>query len=94
MIPGGLDSMDVAQGFLDELARREPCMVKLVPPRLGGRASLYVQLIAPDIHDVAAIHSADGGRGIPAPTGALEARIAALESAFADLRARVDRLGG
>lgn len=95
MVPGGLDSMDVAQGFLDELARREPPMVKLVPPPPGGRASLYVQLLAPDLHDVSAIHASETLRTGSAPVAsAVEARLAALEAALAELRARVERLGG
>jgi uncharacterized protein YceH (UPF0502 family) len=47
-----METLDVVRDMLRALAERPEPLVKQIPPSPGSRAERYVQLLAPDLHDV------------------------------------------
>lgn len=95
-----LESLEAVKAVLDELAARPEPLVKEFPPPPGGRARLYMQLLAPTAH---AEPTAGGGRGeddtpresqstARGADTALEDRVRQLESEVGRLRASVESM--
>lgn len=95
-----LESLEAVKAVLDELAARPEPLVKEFPPPPGGRARLYMQLLAPTAH---AEPTAGGGRGeddtpresqstARGADSALEDRVRQLESEVGRLRASVESM--
>lgn len=95
-----LESLEVVKAVLDELAARPEPLVKEFPPPPGGRARLYMQLLAPTAHpeptagggfargdDEATREASQAGR---AAADGLEARVRRLEDEVGRLRAAVE----
>jgi len=96
-----LESLDSTRAVLEGLMtpsppQRDAPMVKEVPPPPGGRARLYVQLLCPDLHFVAAAAAAPPSSEPAArperSDGDLAARVKRLEDETAVLREAVRRL--
>lgn len=101
-----MESLEAARAVLESLiaaappARPEP-VIKEVPPPAGGRARLFVQLLCPDLHPLGGGLAASGSSAPTASsadehrsfaTPAADARIAALETEVARLKAAVTSL--
>lgn len=95
-----LESLEAVKAVLDELAARPEPLVREFPPPPGGRARLYMQLLAPTAH---AEPTAGGGRGeddtpresqstARGADTALEDRVRQLESEVGRLRASVESM--
>lgn len=93
-----LDSLEAVKAVLDELAARPEPLVKEFPPPPGGRARLYMQLLAPTAHpeptagvdrgeDDAPREASHVGR---AAGDGLEARVRQLEEEIGRLRTAVE----
>jgi hypothetical protein len=90
---------DVLAG-LQKLMEREPALVTVLPRQPGTKEPRYAHLLSGPVESMPA-EQAEGGY-VPAPDGsAYEERVAALESAVAELRQemaalreRIDRLSG
>lgn len=76
-----LAGLDEVQALLDTLAAQTPPLVALVPRQPGQKEARYAQTLAPSALPPEAPAGAASG---------LEARLAALEEALADLQARFD----
>jgi uncharacterized protein len=93
-----LESLEITRNVLDSLMQRpEPDgtpMVKEIPPPPGQRARLFVQLLCPDLHPLNALMPSDSepeeSRAQAASPG-LAARVEALESEVARLRAAIGK---
>lgn len=91
------DSLEAVKAVLDELASRATSLVRECPPPPGGRARVYVQLLAPDAHSASsAAHANPHGPDTAAPirVGASsphphEIRIEQLEADVTRLRAAI-----
>lgn len=84
------------EGFLDELAAREPPLVVLLPRAPGAREPRWAQLLCGPI-DLAALASAPAGADDLVGAGdiaALKAEQARLAAELASLRALVARMAG
>ncbi len=99
-----IESMESCQALLESLADRKaadgtplPPLVKNVPPPPGTRATLWAQLLAPDLHPVSFKRDAAGGgvaamvEGVAAG-GGLAARVEELEKDVKELRAAISKL--
>lgn len=91
-----LESLDAVKAVLDQLAARPEPLVRELPPPPGGRARLYMQLLAPDAHPEpsaaaeAPITRSSAPAAPPASAGAETlTRIEALEAEVRRLRAAV-----
>lgn len=89
-----IESIDAARAVLDSLMSRPEPMVKEAPPPPGGRARLFLQLLCPDLHPVAAgAATAETSAALPSAGGAgMSARLDALEAEVARLRDAVRTL--
>jgi uncharacterized protein YceH (UPF0502 family) len=95
------ESLEAVSGFLSGLMAKQPPLVKRLPPSPGTRAEKYMQLLGEEateeqVEDEAADAVETTPAAVPAAaTGeviALTARVSALESETAALRAAVRRL--
>ncbi len=93
-----LESLEAVESLLAQLATRaEPLapLVREIPPAPGSRAPRWMQLLCEDLHPVSLAAATTGSSSeraaVRAPSvdalAALEARVTALESIVADLRA-------
>lgn len=84
---------DVAEvrHHLERLATRAPALVACVPAGAGRREARFVHLLCGPV-DVEAVAAALPASPVAAVSGALEARVAALEAEVAQLRDRLDAL--
>ncbi len=103
-----LESLEAVKAILDQLAARPQPLVREYPPPPGGRARLYMQLLAPEAHrEPGAASSAghdvrgDDEDSIPttrqpepgaARSAGLEQRVRELEAEVARLRAAVETI--
>lgn len=95
-----LESVDVVDALLADLAGRDEPMVRRIGPAPGGRADRWVQLLCPTLHSLAeAEPAATGGSTarLPAtaaanPPAADDGRVAELDRRVAALEAVVRRL--
>jgi uncharacterized protein YceH (UPF0502 family) len=97
-----MDTLDVVRDMLRALSDREEPLVRQIPPSPGSRAERYMQLLAPDLHDVgdtsaagsmaqsSASESAPAPQRHAAPVGpssdGLADRVTALEAEVGQLR--------
>jgi len=87
----------VVESLLDGLAARaEGALVAQLPREAGRRDSRWAQLFEelPEVVAAPAPPAAPRSSAAPAPAGGLEARVAALEGAVAELRAQLQALRG
>ena len=102
-----LESTDVVEAVLEDMAGRDEPLVCRIGPAAGGRADRWMQLLCPDLHPRDETGPAGSGGtgtaaagGAPAPAPAATAappatadpRVAALEGRVAALEAVVGRL--
>jgi uncharacterized protein YceH (UPF0502 family) len=91
-----METLDVIRDMLRALGERPEPLVRQLPPAPGSRAEQYVQLLAPDAHEVeiAPVACAPGAQ--VAPTNAADAelsdRVTKLEADVAELREAMQRL--
>ena len=93
-----METLDVVRDMLRALSERPEPLVRQLPPAPGSRAEQYVQLLAPDAHEVdiapAACAPAEAGAPakVTATSGGLADRVAKLEAEVAQLRESLNRL--
>jgi uncharacterized protein YceH (UPF0502 family) len=93
-----MDTLELVRDMLRALSDRPEPLVKQIPPSPGSRAERYLQLLAPELHDVGDT-SAEGesaSDAVPAPqrqaasvgasSNGLADRVTALEAEVAQLR--------
>lgn len=96
-------SLEEAQTVLDSLMKKDPPMVRELPPAPGSRAKRYAQLFCPELHplDHVSREGSSEERGVGAEVGndggsgggtGMGARVTQLEEEVAALRAAVQRL--
>ncbi len=78
------------EGFLEEMAAKDPPRVRLLPRAPGAREPRWVSLLAaaPEA-EAAPAYAAPAGPVAPSRLDALEARVAALEAQLAALRGQL-----
>ena len=92
-----LDTLDDVRTMIRALSEHAEPLVKEIPPAPGSRAERYVQLLAPDAHDVNEAPASSAAAPSTAPagaTGSLADRVATLENEVAILRAALQKLAG
>src|SRR5205807_449115 len=81
---------------IEQLLNKPEPLVKQIPPAPGSRAERYVQLLAPDLHDIQAADAASASTASQSPgVGAAQTlgeRIAKLEAENSLLRAAISKL--
>jgi uncharacterized protein YceH (UPF0502 family) len=98
-----LESVDVVEAVLSDLAGRDEPMVRRIGPAPGGRADRWVQLLCPDLHPLneggaagaaapASAPAAAGAAAAPHAAPADDGRVDELERRIAALEAVVRRL--
>ena len=93
-----METLDVVRDMLRALSERPEPLVRQLPPAPGSRAEQYVQLLAPDAHEVEIAPTAcapDEAGATPKITetgGGLADRVAKLEAEVAQLRESLNRL--
>jgi uncharacterized protein YceH (UPF0502 family) len=96
-----MDTLDVVRDMLRALSERPEPLVRQLPPAPGSRAEQYVQLLAPDAHEVelaptACAPGVPGEAGatakVMATSGGLADRVAKLEAEVVQLRESLNRL--
>ena len=78
------------EGFLDELAEKEPPRVRKLPRAPGARESRWVHLLCGEVQ-IEATGAEPGAMAAAADAGLAE-EVAVLRAEVAELRARLDRL--
>jgi uncharacterized protein len=92
------DSLEAVKGVLDPLMQREEPLVKQIAPAPGSRAERFLQLLAPEAHELedgTDAGSADGVSGdeqVMPGAPSVRQRVEALEGEVAQLRAALQRL--
>ncbi len=89
-----LESVEAVELLLDGLMRRDPPMVRQLPPAPGTRAARYVQLLGPYLHatDVASSGAAPPAAAPTAASPQLAARVEVLEAELERLKRAVEHL--
>jgi len=91
-----LESTEIVENILSSLIEREAPLIRRIARSPGEKAERFAQLLCPDLHPLAPISGGTGvsgtgvsGTGVPrvSSSGALEARVAALERDVAQLKA-------
>ena len=86
-----IESIEVVQNVLDDLARRDPPLVHRFPPAPGSRAEQYAQLLCPDAHPLETAVKV-GQAALPPAEPALHERIERIEAQLTALRNYVKTL--
>jgi uncharacterized protein YceH (UPF0502 family) len=90
-----LETLDVVRDMLRALSERPEPLVRQLPPAPGSRAEQYVQLLAPEAHEVEMAPAAPAPEkaevSAPAASGLAE-RVTRLEAEVAELRDALNRL--
>jgi uncharacterized protein YceH (UPF0502 family) len=91
-----METLEVVRDMLRALSERPEPMVRQIPPSPGSRAERYLQLLAPDLHEIGETSAATGTESAPAPqrqtasvgtsSDGLADRVTALEAEVAQLR--------
>lgn len=90
-----METLDVVRDMLRALSERPEPLVSQLPPSPGSRAEQYVQLLAPDAHevDIAPPACATDGLAVRAtPASGLTDRVSKLEAEVTQLREALQRL--
>ena len=89
-----METLDVVRDMLRALSERPEPLVRQLPPAPGSRAEQYVQLLAPDAHEVDIAPTACAGarprqpRTVTATSGGLADRVTKLEAEVASCASR------
>ena len=91
-----LETLDVVRDMLRALGERPEPLVHQLPPQPGSRAEQYVQLLAPDAHEVeiapTACAPSDARPSAGPPDAGLSERVTKLEAEVAELRQALQKL--
>jgi uncharacterized protein YceH (UPF0502 family) len=93
-----IESLDMAKNILQQLMDKPQPLVKQIAPAPGSRAERYVQLLYPELHDIAEAAEAapldqtQRGAGSGAAAATLSERVGRLEGEVAMLREALSRL--
>ena len=94
-----LESLEIVQDVLEALIKRDPPMVKELPPQPGTRAKRYVQLLCTDLHKLDAVSPGEADAephcsAMSAPSASADVlhRLSALESHVQQLEEALNRL--
>lgn len=88
------DGADSVRETLERMASREPALAVKLPRASGQREERWMHLLAGPV-DAAALAAAMPQREpASSPSSELEARVAALETEVAELRAKLESLAG
>ena len=87
-----METLDVVRDMLRALRERPEPLVRELPPAPGSRAEQYVQLLAPDAHEIDVAAPECATRASAAVGGGLAERVTRLETEVAQLRETLQRL--